>query len=93
VPNHSVITIEKLKDSVWLVSVDAAQRTEHRVTVSDADIAQLAHGHSVEELLSASFEFLLEREPNTAILTSFELPLISRYFPEYEQEMQRRLGR
>jgi len=31
-----------------------------------------------------SFEFLLERESNTSILRSFELPVIGNYFPEYE---------
>jgi hypothetical protein len=30
---------------------------------------------------------LLEREGNTSILTSFDLPLIGTYFPEYEQEI------
>jgi hypothetical protein len=37
-------------------------------------------------------EFLLEREPKESILTEFELPLIGRYFPEYEPELKRRIG-
>jgi len=37
-------------------------------------------------------EVLLEREPREAILRSFDLPAISRYFPEYQREIQRRLG-
>ena len=33
---------------------------------------------SVEKLIEESFRFLLEREPNTAILPSFDLPVIAR---------------
>jgi hypothetical protein len=45
-----------------------------------------------ERVLEESFRFLLEREPNTSILERFELPVIARYFPEYEREIRRRLG-
>ena len=41
-----------------------------------------------EELLKFSFNFLLERESNTSILSSFELRLISKYFPEYENSVK-----
>lgn len=40
-----------------------------------------------------SFRFLLEREPNTSILSSFDLPVIGRYFPEYEREIRERLAK
>ncbi len=36
-----------------------------------------------EELLKFSFNFLLEREPNTSILSKFDIIVISKYFPEY----------
>jgi hypothetical protein len=39
---------------------------------------------SKKQLLEKSFEFLLEREPNTSILTNFEIQLISNYFSDYE---------
>ena len=60
----------------------------HTVTLQ-ADYAQkLTNGHiSNAELLKKSFEFLLQREPNTSILRSFDLSVISRYFPEYEREI------
>ena len=44
------------------------------------------------ELVRRSFAFLLEREPKESILASFALPVIARYFPEYEREMKARLG-
>jgi hypothetical protein len=34
------------------------------------------------------FQFLLERESNTSILRSFDLPVIGQYFPEYERVIQ-----
>lgn len=37
-----------------------------------------------EQLLLKSFEFLLEREQASSILSRFELPVISDYFPQYE---------
>jgi len=44
-------------------------------------------------LVEESFDFLLERERNTSILRRFALPEISGYFPEYVEEMRRRLSR
>jgi hypothetical protein len=34
---------------------------------------------------------LLEREPKESILNRFDLSVISRYFPEYEREIKKRL--
>jgi len=57
--------------------------TSHEVTVTPDDIARYAPGSTPERLLHASFEFLLEREPASSILSRFALPVIERYFPEY----------
>jgi hypothetical protein len=69
-----------------------ARASRHEVTVSREDLARLAPGVTVERLVEASFEFLLAREPRESILRSFELPVISRYFPDYELEIRQRLG-
>jgi len=42
----------------------------------------------VEDLVSRSFEFLLEREPPGAILRQFELSTIESYFPEFDELMR-----
>ena len=42
-----------------------------------------------EELLEFSFKFLLDREPNTSILSSFELTVISRYFSDFEMSVKK----
>jgi hypothetical protein len=86
-----MIEVHHSSGDEWVVSVKAAVTTQHRVRVSETDLARLAQGRSAEELLRESFEFLLEREPNTSILRSFDLPLINDYFPEYEREIKHRL--
>ena len=63
----------------------------HRVTLRKADYERLTGGlTSPEALVTKSFQFLLEREPKEAILGSFDLMVISRYFPEYEREIGKR---
>jgi hypothetical protein len=88
-----MIRVKALSEGEWLVTVEAATVTNHRVSVSAADVQRLGvPAVSTEKVLEASFRFLLDREPNTSILSSFELPLISRYFPEYAKELPRYLG-
>ncbi len=74
------------------IAVDVVVRvgkgaTRHAVTVEPETVGALAAGRDVEELVRASFEFLLEREPKEAIMSRFELSVIGRYFPEYEEEI------
>jgi hypothetical protein len=74
------------------IGEDAAA-THHVVTVMATALERLAPDASEPtRLVRASFEFLLEREPRESILRSFELPLIGRYFPEYPDEIVRKLG-
>ena len=42
-------------------------------------------------LIRASFEFLLEREPPSSILSRFSLEDIVRYFPDYPRQIAGRL--
>jgi hypothetical protein len=77
----------------FLVTVsEGGGQTRHEVTMAKATHAKLGGGKSPEELLRAAFVFLLEREPKESILTRFDLPVIGRYFPEYEREIRRRVG-
>jgi hypothetical protein len=72
--------------------VEAGAETSHEVTLSQDDYNRLAEGKvTPEELVRRSFEFLLEREPKESILSQFDLPVIGRYFPEFEREIKRRL--
>jgi hypothetical protein len=66
------------------------RQTEHEVAVSQADLARLAPGAAQpDDLVERSFAFLLRREPKESILRRFDLPVIGRYFPEYEAEIRR----
>jgi len=86
------IAVERVGDDSFRVVVsERASQSEHTVSLDDAYRARLAGGVPAEELIRRSFEFLLEREPKESILRSFALPVIGRYFPEYEEEMKRRL--
>ena len=67
--------------------------TSHDVSVPAGFAASLGCGHvAPEELVRASFEFLLEREPATSILRTFRLDVISQYFPSYPAEIRDRLA-
>ncbi len=70
-----------------------ASQTHHKVTVTDISYQQLTGGKiTKEELMNFSFKFLLEREPNTSILSKFNITIISQYFPEYQAELFKILG-
>jgi len=79
----------------WLCLVRVREgpfATEHRVTVAAVDLARLdPAAPDPERLVRAAFAFLLEREPASSILRSFDLPVIGRYFPGWEDDVRRRL--
>jgi hypothetical protein len=84
-----LITVERDSHHSYRVTVDGANRTHHRVTVPDAyHKALTGEACSPEDLVTASFEFLLQYEPNTMILRSFDLPVIQTYFSQYESVMK-----
>jgi hypothetical protein len=85
------IDVEMLKEGEYRVRVrEGTSETVHTVTLQPSVLQKLAGGNA-ENLLQLSFEFLLEREPKESILARFDLPVIARYFPEYEREIGRRL--
>ena len=79
------VEVKTIGDDDFLVKVDAATSTEHRVTLTDAYWNRIWNGRMPKrEVIARSFAFLLERESNVSILRSFDLPVIQRYFSEYE---------
>ena len=89
-----MIKIYKTGDSTFEVIVEGRSTTKHQVNVDPSYSERLTEGQvAPEKLVEKSFEFLLEREPNTSILRSFDLSVIGEYFPEYEGEIQRELGK
>ena len=78
------ISITPKDQDTYSVTVTGSSTTTHTVTISDQVHTKLTDGKiSKETLLEKSFEFLLQREPNTSILAKFKLEVISQYFPDY----------
>ena len=87
-----MIDVEKTGEGAFTVTIEDATAPTHEVTVDTAYWQELTGGAvSMETLVEESFEFLLEREPNSSILPSFNLSSITRYFPEYEDEIKKRV--
>ncbi len=79
--------------SGWTCAVDLrdpdGSTSQHRVTVSASDLARLDPGATdPTDLVRRSFTFLLAREPKSSILTTFDLPVIGRYFPDFERSIR-----
>ena len=88
-----MITVEKIDERTFTVTVKGRTSTTHTVVVDPSYHERLTGGRvSAEKLVEKSFEFLLERESNTSILRSFDLPVIGGYFPEYEQSIREMLA-
>jgi hypothetical protein len=62
----------------------------HEVTVSLDDFERLGRNfRELDEFVRACFQFLLERESKESILPSFDVSMISTYFPEFEDRISR----
>ena len=88
------ISISPLAPREFRVRVREGDReTNHQVTVPDrlGETLEL-RDDDLERIVRESFRFLLERERATSILAQFSLSDISRYFPEYPSELERRLS-
>ena len=61
--------------------------TQHEVTMTQVTYEKLTGSQvSPESCVEAAFQFLLEREPQESILTSFDITVISTYYPAFETE-------
>jgi hypothetical protein len=86
------ILVTSLGSDLYRVEVkEGDTHTVHDVNVDRVAISAYAQGHGPEALVEESFRFLLEREPKEAILPRFDLPVIARYFPDYPNEIKRRM--
>ena len=84
------VSIKKRTDDVFQVTVADSMTTTHEVTVNDQSLTDLTDDKvTKEQLLEFSFNFLLDREPNTSILSKFDINVISKYFSDYRVEVRR----
>jgi len=87
------IAISRLGARAFRVQLrEGGRETTHHVTAPETVGALKFPETDLERVVHESFEFLLEREPASSILSRFSLNEISRYFPEYEDELARRLA-
>ena len=91
----SNIQVEKIDATTFKVQVIGKSATTHMVSIKPDYAEKLAGGKldhdGLASLIEKSFKFLLQREPNTSILRSFDLSVIAHYFPEYEKVIGKRL--
>ena len=86
------IDVSRKDSKTFVVTVNASTITNHTVTLEPEYYDKLTKGKvTPEKLIEKSFEFLLERESNTSILSSLDRPRIGHYFPEYEKAIGQRL--
>jgi hypothetical protein len=87
-----MIEVRRLSDDKSLrfevVVSEGPGETRHEVTIASADCERLTAGtDSPERCVEAAFRFLLDREPKESILPSFDVSVISGYFPDFEREL------
>ena len=62
--------------------------TLHLVTMAHSVYMKLSDGQvTPDRCIQAAFAFLLDREPKESILSSFDITVISRYFPSFEKDL------
>ncbi len=71
---------------------DAGRTHDYQVTLSFQDYDLWSHGRvAPSRVVEAAFEFLLENEPATSIMSRFDCSVIRRYFPHVDQELPKRI--
>jgi len=73
---------------------DARSESRHRVTIEADDAARWAGlGADAALCVEAAMRFLLDREPKESILAAFDMRVIRRYFPEFDDAFPGYLAR
>ena len=73
---------------------DARGESHHRVTMPDDDAARWAKlGAEPARCVEAAMRFLLDREPKESILGAFDMGVIRRYFPDFDDAFPGYLAR
>ena len=89
------VTPDPARPATFDVAVrEARSESRHRVTVPAADAARWARlGADPAQGVDAAMRFLLDREPKESILAAFDIDVIRRYFPEYDDALPVYLAR
>lgn len=72
---------------------DASGESRHKVTIGAGDAARWASlGAEPARCVDAAMRFLLDREPKESILDAFDISVIRRYFPDFDDAFPRYLA-
>jgi len=76
-----------MKFDVWIQ--EGHSESQHHVTLQQSTYTKLIGDYAInpEILVNAAFQFLLEREPKEAILSEFDINVITTYFPDFENKI------
>ena len=90
------IKTETEEKNRWVYDVGVSQNGKafsFRVTLSWQDYDLWCHGRlAPQRVVRAAFEFLLSREPASAILAKFDCSVMRRYFPDVDAELPKFLS-
>lgn len=87
----SITAMEPLHFGVQVTEGDVT--TSHRVRVPSSMLDELGLSEAdAPVLVRETIGFLLDREPATSILNEFSLDDVSRFFPDYRDELAVRLA-
>lgn len=86
-----MIKVETLDENKFRVTIkENSDQSEHTVTLDEDTYQRLTREKvSKKDLIRLSFEFLLNREPSESIFSQFNLNVIQKYFPDYENEIRK----
>jgi hypothetical protein len=73
---------------------DLRGESRHRVTIEANEAERWAKlGAAPSRCVEAVMRFLLDREPKESILSAFDMRVVRRYFPEFDEAFPRYLVR
>ena len=73
---------------------DTRGESRHRVTMQAEEAERWARlGAEPSRCVEAVMRFLLDREPKESILSAFDMRVVRRYFPEFDEAFPRYLVR
>ena len=85
------ISVKKIGEEPYefeVVIKENGSSSTHTVEMKKGFHKNLNTDTNPEGVVKKSFEFLLEREPKESILRSFDIEMISNYFPNYSQKVK-----
>ena len=84
-----IVQTQGFPNAEFEVTILSTNNTVHKVKLDEGYYNELTDKKiEAKELIQRSFDFLLEREPNTSILSEFNLKRINDYFTEFEEQIR-----